>query len=311
MARWLVTGGCGFIGSHLVEALMARGDQVRILDDLSTGRREHAPSGAELIVDTIENFNSVARAMDGVDGCFHLAAIASVERGRTEWLATHRINLTGTIAVFEAARRARDGQPVPVVYASSAAVYGDNPNAPLSEDERLAPLSAYGADKLGCELHGRVAWNIHAVPNVGLRFFNVYGPRQDPKSPYSGVISIFVDRLSAGRDIAIHGDGRQMRDFIFVKDVVRFLIAAMDRTDQGHHVFNVCTGRGTTILDLARSIGRLIGREPVISHQPPRAGDIRLSLGNPAKAAGALGIAAGTPLDDGLRRTLEAFCPAP
>ncbi len=311
MARWLVTGGCGFIGSHLVEALMARGDQVRILDDLSTGRREHAPSGAELIIDTIANFDGLAGAMAGVDGCFHLAAIASVERGRTEWLATHRVNLTGTIAVFEAARRARRDHPIPVVYASSAAVYGDNPNAPLSENEKPAPLSAYGADKLGCELHGRVAWDIHAVPNVGLRFFNVYGPRQDPKSPYSGVISIFVDRLSAGHGIAIHGDGRQMRDFIFVKDVVKFLIAAMTGTDHGHRVFNVCTGQGTTILDLARLIGRLLGRDPAITHQPPRAGDVRLSLGNPAAAARVLGVTADVPLEDGLRRTLEASSPGP
>jgi UDP-glucose 4-epimerase len=311
MANWLVTGGCGFIGSHLVEALMARGDRVRILDDLSTGRREHAPPGSELIVGCITDANVVAQAMRGMDGCFHLAAIASVERGRTEWLTTHRINLTGTIAVFEAARAAGGNRPLPVVYASSAAVYGDNTNAPLKESEAPLPLSAYGADKLGCELHGRVAWHIHAVPSVGLRFFNVYGPRQDPSSPYSGVISIFVDRLRGGRGIDIYGDGRQVRDFIFVKDVVRFLLAGMSKAVGESRVFNVCTGRSTAIADLARAIGRVVGREPAISYKPPRAGDIRESLGNPEAAERLLGVKAITSLDDGLRITIGAPAAAP
>jgi UDP-glucose 4-epimerase len=306
MANWLVTGGCGFIGSHLVEALMARGDRVRILDDLSTGRREHAVPGTELSVGCVTDTGKVAEAMRGVDGCFHLAAIASVERGRTEWLATHRANLTGTIAVFDAARQAKSGGPVPVVYASSAAVYGDNANVPLAEAERTVPLSAYGADKLGCELHGRVAWHIHRVPNIGLRFFNVYGPRQDPRSPYSGVISIFVDRLRAGRGIDIHGDGSQVRDFIFVKDVVRHLLAAMAQAKAENRVFNVCTGKGTSILTLAQTIGRVLRREPAISHKPPRQGDIKVSLGNPAGAVQFLGVAAETALDQGLLATVAA-----
>jgi UDP-glucose 4-epimerase len=306
MANWLVTGGCGFIGSHLVEALTARGDRVRILDDLSTGRREHAPPGSELIVGCITDAATVAQAMRGMDGCFHLAAIASVERGRTEWLATHRINQTGTIAVYEAARSARPDRPLPVVYASSAAIYGDNPNTPLKESETPRPLSAYGADKLGCELHGRVAWHIHAVPSVGLRFFNVYGPRQDPSSPYSGVISIFVDRLRSGRGVDIYGDGQQLRDFIFVKDVVRFLLAGMDKAEGDSRVFNVCTGRSTTIVDLARAIARVVGREPTIAHKAPRAGDIRASLGNPDAAERLLGVKAMTTLEDGLRVTIAA-----
>jgi UDP-glucose 4-epimerase len=279
---------------------MARGDRVRILDDLSTGRRAHALPGSELVVGCITDAETVAQAMRGMDGCFHLAAIASVERGRTEWLATHRINLTGTIAVFEAARAARSERPLPVVYASSAAVYGDNANTPLKESETPRPLSAYGADKLGCELHGRVAWHIHAVPNIGLLFFIVYGPRQDPSSPYSGVISIFVDRLRANRGVDIYGDGQQLRDFIFVKDVVRFLLAGMSKADGESRVFNVCTGRSTAIVDLARAIGRVVGQEP------PRAGDIRASLGNPDAAARWLGVTATTSLEDGLRVTIAA-----
>ena len=305
MANWLVTGGCGFIGSHLVEALVARGDRVRIIDDLSTGKREHAVAGTELIVGCVTDAKKVADAMHGIDGCFHLAAIASVERGRTEWLATHRANLTGTISVFDAARAARNGQPLPVVYASSAAVYGDNPNVPLSEDMLTAPLSAYGADKLGCELHGRVAWHIHRVPNIGLRFFNVYGPRQDPRSPYSGVISIFVDRLRAGRGIDVHGDGSQVRDFVFVTDVVSHLLAAMQKATAENRVFNVCTGKSTSILTLAQAIGRVLRREPSIARQPPRQGDIKVSLGNPANAMRFLGVTAEVALDQGLQATVR------
>ncbi|MGH7152360.1 MAG: NAD-dependent epimerase/dehydratase family protein, partial [Acetobacteraceae bacterium] len=186
MATWLVTGGAGFIGSHLCDALLRRGDAVRVLDDLSTGKRENLPAGAELMIGDIADPAAVERALAGVDGCFHLAAIASVARGIDDWLGTHCTNLTGTITVFDAVRR----HPVPVIYASSAAVYGDCPAQPLTERAPTAPLSAYGADKLGCELHARVARQVHGITTVGLRFFNVYGPRQDPDSPYSGVISI-------------------------------------------------------------------------------------------------------------------------
>lgn len=286
---------------------MDRGDSVRILDDLSTGKREHALPGTELILGDVADARAVTAALEGVDGCFHLAAVASVERGRSDWLGTHRTNQTGTVAVFDAARTVRPGRPLPVVYASSAAVYGDNPNVPLAESERPTPLSAYGADKLGCELHGRVAWHIHAVPNVGLRFFNVYGPRQDPRSPYSGVISIFTDRLGAGGGIDIYGDGNQIRDFVYVKDVVRHLVGAMDKIDREARVFNVCTGRGTSITELAAIIGELFGRTPEIAYRPPRAGDIKISLGNPDAAKRFFGFSADTVLRDGLRATLSAL----
>lgn len=180
MAHWLVTGGCGFIGSHLCDALAARGDAVTILDDMSTGKRENAPAEAEIVEGDVADAALVRRLMAKADGCFHLAAVASVQRCTEEWVTSHRTNLTGAITVFDAARQA-GGRPV--IYASSAAVYGDNPDVPLDEDARTRPLSAYGADKLGCELHGRVAFGVHGVPNTGFRFFNVFGPRQDPKSP--------------------------------------------------------------------------------------------------------------------------------
>ncbi|EWY36853.1 epimerase [Skermanella stibiiresistens SB22] len=307
MALWLVTGGCGFIGSHLVDSLLARGDSVRVLDDLSTGRRSNLPQGVELLVGDVADAAVVSRAMAGVDGCFHLAAVASVQRGNEDWLGTHRVNLTGTVAVLDAARTKGRNGAVPVVYASSAAVYGDNPEMPLPETAATAPLSAYGADKLGCELHARVAWKVHGVPSTGFRFFNVYGPRQDPKSPYSGVIAIFADKVAERRGITVNGDGGQTRDFVYVTDVVRHLVAAMDSGHQGSRVFNVCTGRPTTVLELARIISRLGGVEPRIEHGPARAGDIRESLGDPRRAAEAFGFTAETPVTEGLRETLAAI----
>ena len=171
MATYLVTGGAGFIGSHLVDALLARGDGVRVLDDLSTGKRQNLPAGVELLLGDVADLALTKQAMAGCAGCFHLAAVASVQRGNEDWLGTHRSNQTGSIAVFEAARGADAGRPVPVVYASSAAVYGDNAELPLKEEAQTRPLSAYGADKLGSELHARVASLVHGVPTVGLRFF--------------------------------------------------------------------------------------------------------------------------------------------
>jgi UDP-glucose 4-epimerase len=304
VARYLVTGGAGFIGSHLAEALLAGGSEVRVLDDLSTGRRQNLPAGVELMVGDVADAAMVARAMAGVDGCFHLAAIASVQRGTEDWLATHRVNQTASIAVFEAARH----RHLPVVYASSAAVYGDNPDLPLSEVAATRPLSAYGADKLASELHGRVASLVHGVPTIGLRFFNVFGPRQDPASPYSGVIAIFANRIAAGQGVTLFGDGGQERDFIYVADVVAHLTAAMARLQAGApggEVFNVCGGGATTIRQLAQAIADLTGSPLLASEGPARAGDIRRSRGDPARARQALGVGATVTLVEGLRRTLE------
>lgn len=305
MARYLVTGGCGFIGSHLVERLLAAGHAVTVLDDLSTGKRENLPASVPVTVGTIADPSVVDAAMAGMDGCFHLAAVASVDRSREAWLETHHTNLSGTIAVFDAARRANPNGPVPVVYASSAAVYGDNPAMPLREDATTRPLSAYGADKLGCELHARVADGVHGVPTTGFRFFNVYGPRQDPKSPYSGVISIFAGRIARGQPITINGDGEQVRDFIYVKDLVRCLTAAMDAPRAGAPVYNICTGVPTTVNRLAEVLASLSGRALDRSHGPARPGDIRVSIGDPTALRAAFGLSCGTSLEDGLRDTLE------
>jgi UDP-glucose 4-epimerase len=243
--------------------------------------------------------------MQGVAGCFHLAAIASVARGNEDWRGTHLVNQTGTVTVLDAARAAGK---VPVVYASSAAVYGNLGDAVAHEGLTPAPLTAYGADKLGSELHGAVAWQVHGVPTAGMRFFNVFGPRQDPHSPYSGVISIFAALAAADRPITVHGDGQQLRDFVYVGDVVAHLRAAMAllATSPGRHVLNVCTGRATSVLELAQALGRLHGRAPRITHGPARAGDIRRSLGDPARAVATLGVRAGIVLEDGLARTLAS-----
>ena len=304
MSFYLVTGGAGFIGSHLAAALIARGDRVRVLDDLSTGKRANLPQGAELVVGDVADAATVGRGMQGVDGCFHLAAIASVQRCNEDWAGSHRVNLTGSINVFEAAREGHR----PVVYASSAAVYGDNPDLPLMESATTRPLSAYGADKLGSELHGRVASHVHGVPTTGCRFFNVFGPRQDPASPYSGVIAIFANRIGNGQAVTFFGDGGQERDFIYVADVVRHLLAAMDRlrgAEAGGDVFNVCTGRSTTVRQLAEAIATLVGQRLEASLAPPRAGDIRRSLGNPGRAVELLGLKAETGLAEGLKATLD------
>lgn len=304
MARYLVTGGCGFIGSHLIEQLLAADHEVRVLDDLSTGRRDNLPSGVAVTVGDVAEPALLRELMDGVDGCFHLAAVASVDRSREDWSGTNHTNLAGTIAVFDAARRAAGGSPVPVVYASSAAVYGDNQNVPLDEDAKVGPLSAYGADKLGCELHARVADGVHGVRTTGFRFFNVFGPRQDPKSPYSGVISIFAARIARGEPITINGDGEQVRDFVYVRDLVRYLTAAMDRPQAGAPVYNVCTGNPTTVNRLAEVLAALAGRPLDRRYGPARAGDIRVSVGDPTRLVAAFGITCGTTLEDGLRETL-------
>jgi len=301
--KYLVTGGCGFIGSHLCDALIMRGHSVRVLDDLSTGKVENLSDEAQLIEGDVADPQCVKEAMEEVDGCFHLAAVASVERSFNDWSGTHRINQSGTINVLESARNGKTGV-IPVVYASSAAVYGDNAMMPLAEAALPRPISAYGADKLGSEFHARVAWLAHGIPTVGMRFFNVYGPRQDPNSPYSGVISIFVDRILNQQVLKIFGNGKQTRDFIYVSDVVDYLMAAMDNPGKEASVYNLCTGFSTSINQLAQVLSMLAGQPLLVDYQPARSGDIAISLGDPIRAQKRYGFAAGVELGEGLRRTL-------
>jgi UDP-glucose 4-epimerase len=306
---FLITGGCGFIGSHLVDALLAMGHDVRVLDDLSTGKRSNIPEDqVELIIGDVADPATVGRAMKDVDGCFHLAAIASVQRANDDWSEVHRINMAGTVAVFEAAGKAgKNGEPIPVVYASSAAVYGDSDDPVLTEDSETVPQSAYGADKLASELQAHVAGLVHHVPTIGFRFFNVYGPRQDPASPYSGVISIFAHRISEGKPITIYGDGQQTRDFIYVGDVIPHLIAGIDKASTDAPVFNVCTGETTSILELARTIAHLVQTKPKIQFEDARPGDIRHSQGDPSEAEEYLRVSAETELEEGLGELIDSI----
>lgn len=294
-----VTGGAGFIGSHLSDALLSEGHRVRILDDLSTGRIANVDERCELIVGDVADPDAVDRLLAGTEGCFHLAALASVTRANEDWLGAHRVNLTGTITVLDAARR---HGTVPVVLASSAAVYGDIGGAVASEDALVLPGTAYGADKLGSELHARAAFLVHGVPTIGLRLFNVYGPRQDPMSRYSGVISIFARMLAENLPLVIDGDGEQTRDFVHVQDVVRHFLAGM-RYLQGTPraaVLNVCSGRAVSVRELAETMAALLRRTPRFVAGAARSGDIRHSLGNPSRAFALLGTRAQIGLEEGL-----------
>jgi UDP-glucose 4-epimerase len=313
MTRYLITGGAGFIGSHLAEALIADGHAVRVLDNFFSGRAENLPAGVELIRGDVTRQEAVNGALDDVDGCFHLAAIASVEYCRKDWLRSHAVNLSGAITVFDEARKAqsRTGRIVPVVYASSAAVYGNTSQIPISEEAPTSPANTYGVDKLGCEMHALVGGRIHDLAVVGLRFFNIYGPRQDPNSPYSGVVSIFCRRILAGAPIEIHGDGTQVRDLVYVDDAVRALRRAMRlAVPREPRIFNVCTGTGTRIGELARIIAQVRDVPFAPRYVPSRIGDVQVSIGDPRRARRDLGFSAEIDLAHGLARTLTTISPA-
>lgn len=296
MALFLVTGGAGFVGSHLCERLLLKGHLVRVLDDLSSGEATNISPSVDLMVGDIRDRSAVRAAMAGVEGCFHLGAIASVTRSVEEPTLTSSVNIQGTVEVFAAALDAR----VPVVFASSAAVYGRSgePGVPLSEAAVPELLSPYAADKLANEHYARALGETRGLRSFGLRFFNVYGPRQDPRSPYSGVISIFVNRARATQPITVLGDGNQTRDFIHVLDVVSFLEAAMTRANASAPVVNVATGRAVTVRRLAEMIAQRTGVD--IDHGPARGGDVRHSCGATEAAMRLLGVQAAISLETGL-----------
>lgn len=298
----LITGGCGFIGSHLAHALVAEGKSVRILDNLSSGRRENAPSSAELVIGDITHEADIARAIKGASEIYHLAAIASVQACTEQWVSSHKTNLTGTIMLLDGA--AQSPLKPSVVYASSAAVYGDNPALPLSESTTATPLSSYGLDKLSCEHYARMAYANYGVSSVGLRFFNVYGQRQDPNSPYSGVISRFAKAALSDGKISIFGDGEQSRDFIYVGDIVALLKKAMHFAPSKCEIINGCTGIATSLLALAETIESATKQALHKQFLPARAGDIRHSRGDAKKASDLIGFSASTSLLDGLKATL-------
>lgn len=296
----LVTGGCGFIGSHLVDRLVADGHGVTVLDNLSTGTRRYLPPQVTLVEGDVADAGLMRDLIGKAQGVFHLAAIASVQVCEQQPELAYRTNVDGTEHAVIAAAEKR----IPLIYASSAAVYGDNPALPLREDTATKPLGAYGAHKLESELIAARYGATHGLKSAGLRFFNVYGPRQDPSSPYSGVISKFAANARAGQPLTFFGDGEQTRDFIYVGDIVRLLVAAwknIARTD----VFNGCTGQAVSLKTLAGAIGGALRTDIATAHAEARAGDIRHSLGSPDKARTVLDFNAETRLADGLKNLVD------
>ncbi|MCX5975073.1 MAG: GDP-mannose 4,6-dehydratase [Coprothermobacterota bacterium] len=305
MGLFLVTGGAGFIGSHLAEHLLNAGHRVRILDNLSTGRRQnlaHLSKKVEFLLGDIRRQTDLGTATKGSDGVFHLAAIASVQRSIRYPLLTHEVNATGTLRLLQAARRTGVAR---VVVISTAAVYGDAPSLPVQEDSLPAPLSPYGTSKAAAEEYALMFSRLGWLQTVVIRPFNIYGPRQDPGSPYSGVISRFVESAVRGRDPALYGDGSQTRDFLFVADLCRALAQAMEEEKAEGQILNVAGGRETSIATLGEVLFRLQGRAFAPSIHPARSGDIRHSLASIAKAETILGWRPQTPLEQGLRQTLH------
>ncbi len=304
MKKVLVTGGAGFIGSHAVDALLTLGMPVRVLDDLSAGRRDNLPRShprLEFLEGDIREPRTVDLAMQGVSHCLHLAAQVSVARSLEDPRASAERNVLGFVTVLEAARTAGVER---FVYASSAAVYGDPVVLPLTEDGSLKPLSPYGLEKLINEHYADLYQRVHGLSIMGLRYFNVYGPRQDPRSPYAGVIALFADRIRSDRALQVYGDGHQTRDFIYVGDVARANVAALAAQSTG--VCNVATGRSVTLLELIQILGKLCGEEPEIEFQPPRAGDIQRSAADVSRLHQLLETPAETSLQQGLMTLLPS-----
>jgi nucleoside-diphosphate-sugar epimerase len=300
----LVTGGAGFIGSHLVEALVAEGYRVRVLDDFSSGRRDNlAPVAGciELVEGDVRDARLVAESMAAVDYVFHEAAVPSVVRSLEDPRRSHTVTVDGTLNVLEAARLTK---PRRVVYASSSSVYGDTPTLPKTETMTPQPLSPYAAAKLSAEHYVRVYARVFGVPAVALRYFNVFGPRQDPTSAYTGVISIFIRELLAGRSPAIDGDGEQTRDFTYVSDAVAANLQAARADGAVGEVFNVARGEQTSINELVRLLRDLTSARVEPRYGPARSGDVRHSRADIAKARRLLGYEPRVALREGLARTV-------
>lgn len=303
MPKYLITGGCGFIGSHVAESLLASAADVKILDDLSTGKKDNAPAEAELLIGSITDKTLVSQALADVDGVVHLAAIPSVQQSIDNWAAVHAVNCGGTVTLFDAISTLK--RKIPVIFASSSSVYGEVKQLPISEDASTIPLSPYGLDKLTGEKQAHLLTQLFDVPTCVLRLFNIYGPRQDPSSPYSGVLSLFTKWIANNSPLTIYGDGEQKRDFVYVKDVARVIKEILHQPLTGAHIYNMCTGEGTTINQLADVLSQVACLPIQKRYAPSREGEIRVSVGDPTKLQTALHLKASTPLEEGMKELLN------
>jgi UDP-glucose 4-epimerase len=300
----LVTGGAGFVGSHLAAGLLAQGMRVRVLDDLSTGR-EHNLAGftVELVQGDVRDARALAEAMQGVRWVFHEAAMVSVPASLDDPLSCYEVNLQGTLQVLWAAYQAGVQR---VVVASSAAVYGEA-TEPVDEESPKRPLSPYAASKLAMEGAARLFTRVYGLATVCLRYFNAYGPRQRPDSPYAAVIPSFIEAMLEGRPATIHGEGDQSRDFVYIGDVVRANLLAAERPEAVGGVFNIGSGVSVTIRELAGILQSFFPQAPAPLHGPSREGDIRFSRAVLDRAAQALGYRPEVGMQEGLRSTVEWF----
>lgn len=301
MAKYIITGGCGFIGSRLAKKLIEENHQVIIIDDLSNGSQT-LPE-ATLKKHNITEIDSISVLFQQCDGCFHLAAIPTVELEFNEWLNLHKINLTGSLNVFKCAI---DAGNIPTVYASSCSVYGNSKSLPLHEDQYIQPVSSYACDKYSTELNAHFLAYNYQLPVCGLRFFNVYGPGQNPNSPYSGVITHFITNILNNKPIDIYGNGEQTRDFVFVDDVVNALIHAMYHIKKMPEVVNICSNNSLSINQLADLLSTLIGRKSKKVYHPPRRYDVTHSLGSNKKMQDN-DIMLSYSLEKGLSKTIEFY----
>lgn len=303
--KYLVTGGAGFIGSHIVRTLLEQGMEVKILDNFSTGKRENIADfekQIELIEGDLLDASKVNEAVRGVDIIFHEAAFVSVPQSMDEPQNCFDVNVTGTSMLFDAARRAGVKR---AVFATSAAVYGDSTEMPLTEETPLRPLSPYAASKRVDEIYGQLYTTSFGLDVVALRYFNVYGPRQRPDSMYAAAVPIFIRRLLDGKGVTIYGDGGQTRDLINVRDVVRANLVASEHPAAPGQIFNICTGIETRIIDLVEVLQDLFPSAPAPTFAPVRSGDIYRSIGSPQKAADLIGFRAEVTLDQGLKEAAE------
>ncbi len=314
MPACLVTGGAGFIGSNLVAELLRRNWRVRVLDNFSTGKRSHlervlAAAQAntfELVEGDIRNRDDCLNACREVEYVFHQAALRSVPRSVDDPSATNEVNVLGTLNVLQAAVKAGVRR---FVYASSSSVYGDTSVSPQQEDHRPGPISPYAVSKLAGEHYGVSFCKVYGLETVSLRYFNVFGPHQDPESKYSALIPAFIQHVSRGEPLEVHGDGLQSRDFTYVGDVAQANLLAAQAANVAGQVFNIACGRSHTVLDVGETIVRIMGRDPGRRHTEPRRADVRHTRADISRAQRSLGYQPGTNLEDGLRRAVEYFSP--